>query len=70
MFKHTWYLGEVKRPERLLVKSLDRDGKEQKIDASGMLAIAICHEMDHLDGILFEDRVIRYIDMNKEEEED
>ncbi|MBP7176562.1 MAG: peptide deformylase [Thermoclostridium sp.] len=62
--------GEVKRPERLLVKSLDRDGKEQKIDASGMLAIAICHEMDHLDGILFEDRVIRYIDMNKEEEED
>ncbi len=60
--------GEVKRPERLLVKALDREGKEQKIDASGMLAIAICHEMDHLDGVLFEDRVIRYIDMNKEEE--
>ncbi|NLO38361.1 MAG: peptide deformylase [Ruminiclostridium sp.] len=60
--------GEVKRPERLLVKALDREGKEQKIDASGMLAIAISHEMDHLDGVLFEDRVIRYIDMNKEEE--
>ena len=60
--------GEVKRPERVVVKALDQDGKEQTIEATGMLAIAACHEMDHLDGILFEDRVIRYIDVNKEED--
>lgn len=59
--------GEVKRPERVLVKALDRNGKEQRIEGTGMLAIAMCHEMDHLDGILFEDRVIRYIDVNKDE---
>ena len=60
--------GEVKRPECLLVKALDRDGKEQRIEATGMLAIAMCHEIDHLDGILFEDRVIRYIEANKDGE--
>lgn len=60
--------GEVKRPERLLVKALDRNGKEQRIEATGMLAIAMCHEIDHLDGILFEDRVIRYIEANKDGE--
>jgi peptide deformylase len=60
--------GEVKRPECLLVKALDRDGKEQRIEATGMLAIAMCHEIDHLDGILFEDRVIRYIETNKDGE--
>jgi peptide deformylase len=60
--------GEVKRPEHVLVKALDRDGREQRIDATGMLAIAMCHEIDHLDGILFEDRVIRYIDVNKDDE--
>lgn len=60
--------GEVKRPERVVVKALDRDGKEQRIEATGMLAIAVCHEIDHLDGILFEDRVIRYIDTNKDDE--
>lgn len=60
--------GEVKRPEHLLVKALDRNGKEQRIEATGMLAIAMCHEIDHLDGILFEDRVIRYIEANKDGE--
>lgn len=60
--------GEVKRPERVVVKALDRNGKEQRIEATGMLAIAMCHEIDHLDGIIFEDRVIRYVDVNKEEQ--
>jgi len=60
--------GEVKRPERVVVKALDRDGKEQCIEATGMLAIAVCHEIDHLDGILFEDRVIRYIDTKNDDE--
>jgi peptide deformylase len=58
--------GEVKRPERVVVKALDREGKEIRIEGTGMLAIAMCHEIDHLDGILFEDRVIRYVDVNKD----
>jgi peptide deformylase len=59
--------GEVKRPERVVVKALDREGREQRIEGTGMLAIAMCHEIDHLDGIMFEDKVIRYVDLNKEE---
>lgn len=59
--------GEVKRPERVVVKALDRDGIEQRIEGTGMLAIAMCHEIDHLEGIIFEDRVIRYIDVDKDE---
>ena len=55
--------GEVKRPERVVVKALDREGKSFTVEGTGMLARALCHEMDHLDGILFEDKVIRYIDV-------
>lgn len=58
--------GEVKRPKRVVVKAMDRDGKYFTIEGTDMLARAICHEMDHLDGILFEDKVIRYVDMNDE----
>lgn len=61
--------GEVKRPERVVVKALDREGKEQKIEGTGVLAVALCHEIDHLDGILFEDNVIRYIEVEKGTEE-
>lgn len=61
--------GEVKRPERVVVKALDRDGKEIRIEGTGMLAVAICHEIDHLDGIIFEDRVIKYVDVEKNEEQ-
>lgn len=60
--------GEVKRPERVVVKALDRNGNEQRIEGTGTLAVALCHEIDHLDGVMFEDRVIRYVDVNKEEE--
>ncbi|NLM10690.1 MAG: peptide deformylase [Clostridiaceae bacterium] len=59
--------GEVKRPERVVVKALDREGKSFTVEGTGMLARALCHEMDHLDGILFEDKVIRYIDVNNED---
>ena len=59
--------GDVKRPERVVVKALDREGKSFTVEGTGMLARALCHEMDHLDGILFEDKVIRYIDVNNED---
>jgi peptide deformylase len=47
----------VLRPSRAIVKGLDRDGQEQQHDATGLLARAFQHEMDHLDGQLFVDRL-------------
>ena len=48
---------EVERPESIRVRYLDRSGEEQELDATGMLATCIQHEMDHLDGILFVDHI-------------
>lgn len=44
---------EVKRPEKVTVKYHDVNGKIQTLKADGILARCICHEIDHLDGILF-----------------
>lgn len=51
------YTGNVTRAETVLVQYLDRAGGEKVINASGFEAVAIQHEMDHLDGMLFLDRV-------------
>lgn len=48
---------EVDRPKRVVVKALDRHGKEFTIKGDELMARALCHEIDHLDGILFTDRV-------------
>ena len=50
--------GEVRRPARVTVRYTDREGKEQTLTGEGLLARAICHETDHLDGKLFTDFVI------------
>lgn len=47
----------VARPERAVLKGLDRNGQEQTIEATGLLARCFQHEMDHLDGMLFVDRL-------------
>ena len=47
----------VVRPERAVVKGLDRTGQDQQREGSGLLARAFQHEMDHLDGMLFVDRL-------------
>lgn len=49
--------GVVKRPAHVQVKGLNRDGREVVLEGSGLLARALCHEMDHLDGVLFIDKV-------------
>jgi peptide deformylase len=49
--------GPVKRPESLVVEATDLDGKIFQITCSDLFARAVCHELDHLDGILFIDRV-------------
>src|SRR5687767_3771341 len=47
----------VLRPARVVVRGLDRSGDEQRHEATGLLARAFQHEMDHLDGTLFVDRL-------------
>jgi peptide deformylase len=47
----------VARPARAVLKGLDRHGEEQSVEASGLLARCFQHEMDHLDGTLFVDRL-------------
>ena len=50
--------GKVIRPTEVVVEFLDRKGKKQKLKAKDLLAQAICHEVDHLNGIVFTDIVI------------
>jgi len=61
--------GEVKRPAKVLVEALNRDEEKIKVEGQGLLAVALCHEIDHLDGILFIDKVIRFIDRNEKDNE-
>jgi peptide deformylase len=49
--------GDVTRPERVVLEALDRDGKPFRLAAEGLVARAIQHELDHLDGILFLDHL-------------
>lgn len=51
------YYEEVERPARVRVRYLDRDGTEQMMEADGILAVCIQHEIDHLDGVLFIDHL-------------
>jgi len=51
------YFNKVKRFEEVLVRAQNQDGKLIEISASGLLAVALQHEMDHLDGKLFIDRL-------------
>ena len=53
--------GITERPMTVTVKAIGLDGKEYKVTGSGLLARAFCHEIDHLDGILFTDRAIKMI---------
>ncbi len=46
------------RPAEVVAEALDENGKKIKIKAKGLLAQAICHELDHLEGILFVDNMI------------
>jgi peptide deformylase len=63
---HTWEEGclsfpgvteEIKRAERVKVRALDRSGKSFELEADGLLAVAIQHETDHLNGVLMIDKL-------------
>ena len=49
--------GSPLRPARVVVKGLAADGSERTHEAEGLLARAFCHEIDHIDGLLFVDRL-------------
>ncbi|MER9232743.1 peptide deformylase [Mesorhizobium sp. M0622] len=51
------YYAEVERPAAVRVKYLDRDGKLQEIEAEGLMATCLQHEIDHLNGVLFIDYI-------------
>jgi peptide deformylase len=50
--------GKVKRPETITVVYTDRMGKRHKEEITGLMSRVFCHEIDHLDGILFVDKMI------------
>jgi peptide deformylase len=51
--------GRVKRPESVTAKYIDRHGKRRKVMVTGIAARGICHEIDHLDGVLFVDKMLK-----------
>ena len=51
------YVGEIKRAVRVVAKARDREGKEIRLRAEGLLAQAIEHEIDHLDGVIYIDHL-------------
>jgi peptide deformylase len=53
------YYAEVERPATVRVSYLDRHGSQRKVDADGLLATCLQHEIDHLDGVLFIDHISR-----------
>lgn len=57
--------GYVVRPSKVTVTALNRDGEKVTYNAEGMLAKAFCHEIDHLDGIVFVDKVTEYVDVEQ-----
>ena len=54
--------GEVERPMHVKAKAQDRDGNWFEIEGDELLARAICHECEHLDGKLFTERVTKYLE--------
>lgn len=49
--------GKVRRPNHVVCKALDENLEEYILEGEGLLARAICHELDHLDGVLYKDKV-------------
>ena len=53
--------GVTKRPARVKVRALNREGVERDVEGEGLNARCLCHELDHLDGHLFTDNVLRIL---------
>lgn len=53
--------GTVERPAKVTVRALNRRGKEIEVTGEGYLAMALCHELDHLDGVLYVDKMLEEV---------
>lgn len=63
--------GFVRRPNKVTVRAQDRNGKPFEITGEGFLARAFCHELDHLDGVLYIDKMdYEIFDEDEEDEEE
>jgi peptide deformylase len=60
-------VGVVKRPARVRVRARDLNGEVYEVEGEGLLAKALCHELDHLDGVLFTDIALEILDREKDE---
>ncbi len=58
--------GTVVRPEKVKLVYRDRTGKKHKLTAEGFFARAVCHELDHLDGVLYTDKAVEIYDIDAE----
>ena len=59
--------GITDRPRHVTVRAMDRYGNEFEVSGSDLLARAFCHELDHLDGVLFTDKAIRMLEPDEVE---
>ena len=62
--------GKVMRPEKIVIRGKDRDGNEQEYTFEGFEAVVMCHEFDHLEGIIYTDKAIETFPMTDEAEEE
>ncbi len=53
--------GKVKRPQTVVVECLNENGEAVVIEAHDELSQCLCHEIDHLDGVLYTDKIIEYV---------
>lgn len=60
-FPNVW--GKVIRPEKVTIRALNENGEEITLSGEDDLAKCFCHELDHLDGVVFTDKVTEYIDV-------
>ncbi len=61
--------GTVSRPEKIRIRGLDRDGEMQDCSFEGFDAIVMCHEFDHLEGVLYIDKAKNIHELTEETEE-
>lgn len=60
-FPDIW--GKLKRPEFVIVEALDENENKITVEESGLMARCLCHEIDHLDGCVFIDKIEEYIEL-------
>ncbi len=62
--------GTVNRPQEVIVRGMNPDGEMVEMKGEGLLAKAFCHEIDHLNGIIYTDKVIDFIDPSQIQQEE